>query len=49
LLAEYKYLAVAFLLAIIAVLVYLFRAPHEPRKIALPPAPVYVEPIDPRR
>jgi hypothetical protein len=49
LLAEYKYLAVAFLLAIIAVLVYLFRAPHEPSKIALPPAPVYVEPIDPRR
>jgi hypothetical protein len=49
LLAEHKYLALAFLLAIIAVLLYVFRAPHEPRKIALPPAPVYVEPIDPRR
>jgi hypothetical protein len=47
LLAEHKYLALAFLLAIIALLVYVFRAPHQPRKIALPPAPVYVEPIDP--
>ncbi|MGO9950424.1 MAG: hypothetical protein ACLPWG_26735 [Steroidobacteraceae bacterium] len=48
LLAEHKYLALAFLLVIIAVLVYVFRAPREPRKIAAPPAPVYVEPIAPR-
>jgi hypothetical protein len=48
LLAEHKYLAIAFLLAIIAASVYLFRAPREPRKISLPPAPVYIEPINPR-
>jgi len=48
LLADHKYLALAFLLAIVALLVYVFRAPREPRKIALPPAPVYIEPIAPR-
>jgi hypothetical protein len=41
-------LAVIFLLAIIAASLYLLRAPQEPRKIALPPAPVYVEPLEPR-
>jgi hypothetical protein len=49
LLADHKYLALAFLLAIIAVSVYVFTAPRAPRKIALPTTPVYVEPIDPRR
>jgi hypothetical protein len=50
LLADHKYLGLVFLLAIIAVLVYAFRAPRAPRKIALPPAPapVYNEPIAPR-
>ncbi|HMD28479.1 MAG TPA: hypothetical protein VKH13_07920 [Steroidobacteraceae bacterium] len=48
LLAEHKYLALAFLLVIIAVLVYVFGAPRAPAKIAPPPAPVYVEPLDPR-
>jgi hypothetical protein len=47
-LAEHKYLGLVFLLAIIAVLVYVFRAPRAPRRIVLPPAPVYVEPIQPR-
>jgi hypothetical protein len=47
LLADHKYLAIGFLLAIIAVAVYVFMAPRAPRKIAPPPAPVYVEPIDP--
>jgi len=47
-LAEHKYLAIAFLLAVIAGSVYFFRAPREARKIALPPSPVYVEPIGPR-
>lgn len=47
LLADHKYLALAFLLAIIVVMVYVFRAPRAPRKIAPPPAPVYVEPIAP--
>jgi hypothetical protein len=48
LLAEHKYLAIVFLLAIIAASLYLLRAPREPRKIALPPSPVYVEPVNPR-
>jgi hypothetical protein len=48
LLAEHKYLAIVFLLAIIAASLYLLRAPPEPRKLSLPPSPVYVEPINPR-
>jgi hypothetical protein len=48
LLAEHKYLAVVFLLAIIAASLYLLSAPHQPRAIALPPSPVYVEPLNPR-
>jgi hypothetical protein len=47
LLADHKYLAIAFLLAIVAMAVYVFGAPREPRKIAPPPSPVYVEPIEP--
>ncbi len=45
LLAEHKYLALVFLLAIIAASAYLLRAPREPRRSTQPPAPVYVEPI----
>jgi hypothetical protein len=46
LLADYKYLAIAFLLALIAVSVYLIRAPHNPIKIEPPaPPPVYIEPL----
>jgi hypothetical protein len=48
-LAEYKYLAIVFVLIIIAVSVYLIRAPHKPLKIdPPPPPPVYVEPIPQR-
>jgi hypothetical protein len=48
LLAEHKYLAIVFLLAIVLVAVYIFRVPRAPRKITLPPSPVYVEPLEPR-
>jgi hypothetical protein len=41
--AEHKYLALIFVLAIIAASVYLFRAPHKP--LTIEPPPVYVEPI----
>jgi hypothetical protein len=45
-LAEHKYLAILFILAIITASVYLFKAPHKPMKIEPPPPPpVYVEPI----
>jgi hypothetical protein len=47
--ADYKYLAIAFVLIIIAVSVYLIRAPHKPLKIdPPPPPPVYIEPIPQR-
>jgi len=45
-LADYKYLAIAFLLAIVAGTVYLIRAPRKPLTIEPPPAPpVYVVPL----
>jgi hypothetical protein len=44
-LAEHKYLALAFLLLIIAGSVYLYRAPHKALKIEPAAAPVYIEPI----
>jgi hypothetical protein len=44
-LVEHKYLALAFLLLIIAGSVYLYRAPHKTLKIEPAAAPVYVEPI----
>jgi hypothetical protein len=44
-LAEHKYLALGFLLLIIAGAVYLYRAPHRELKIEPAAAPVYVEPI----
>jgi hypothetical protein len=45
-LAEHKYLAILFILAIITASVYLFKVPHKPMKIEPPPPPpVYVEPI----
>ena len=44
-LAEHKYLAVGFLLLIIAGAVYLYRAPHRALKIEPAATPVYVEPI----
>ena len=47
LLWEYRYLAIFFVIAIIAGSVYIFRAPHNAPKIEPRPAspPVYVEPI----
>jgi hypothetical protein len=45
-LADYKYLAIAFLAIIIAGSVYLIRAPRKPIKIdPPPPPPVYVVPL----
>jgi hypothetical protein len=44
-LAEHKYLALVFLLLIIAASVYLYRAPRKPLKIEPAATPVYVEPI----
>jgi hypothetical protein len=47
--AEHKYLAIIFVLAIVAASVYLFRAPHKPLTIEPPaPPPVYIEPIPQR-
>jgi hypothetical protein len=45
-LAQYKYLAIAFALVIIAAAVYLARAPHKP--LTIEPPPVYVEPLPER-
>jgi len=47
LLWEYRYLAIFFVIAIIAGAVYIFRAPHKQPEIGPPPSsePVYVEPI----
>jgi hypothetical protein len=48
-LAEHKYLAIVFILLIVAASVYLIRAPRKPLKIdPPPPPPVYVEPIPAR-
>ena len=48
-LAQYKYLAIAFGLVIIAAAVYLARAPHKPLTIEPPPPPpVYIEAIPER-
>ena len=44
--AEHKYLAIIFVLAIVAASVYLFKAPHKPLKIE--PPPVYIETIPER-
>jgi len=45
-LAEHKYLAILFVLVILAATVYLFRAPRKPLKLdPPPPPPVYIEPI----
>jgi hypothetical protein len=47
--AEHKYLAIIFVLAIVAASVYLVRAPHKPLTIEPPPPPpVYIEPIPQR-
>jgi hypothetical protein len=47
--AEHKFLAIAFILVLIGVTVYLIRAPHRPLIITPPPAPpVYIEPIGPK-
>jgi len=49
LLAQYKYLAIAFALVIIAASVYLVKAPHKPLTIEPPPPPpVYIEPLPER-
>jgi len=45
-LAQYKYLAIVFVLVLIAAGVYLARAPHKP--LTIEPPPVYVEPIPER-
>jgi hypothetical protein len=44
--AEHKYLTIIFVLAIIAALVFLIRAPHKP--LTIEPPPVYIEPIPQR-
>ena len=45
-LEEHKYLAILFVLVVVAASVYLFRAPRKPLKLEPPPAPpVYIEPI----
>jgi hypothetical protein len=45
-LAEHKYLAIVFVLALIAAAVYLFRAPHKTLTIEPPPPPpIYIEAI----
>ncbi len=41
--ADYKYLALLFVLLIVAGSVYLIRAPHKP--LTIEPPPVYIEPI----
>jgi hypothetical protein len=46
--AEHKYLAIIFVLAIVAASVYLFKVPHKPLSIEPPPPPVYIEPIPQR-
>jgi hypothetical protein len=46
LLAQYKYLAIVFVLVLIAAAVYLARAPHKP--LTIEPPPVYVEPLPER-
>jgi hypothetical protein len=44
--AQHKYLAIIFVLAIVAASVYLIKAPHKPLTIEPPPPPpVYIEPI----
>jgi hypothetical protein len=45
-LAQYKYLAIVFVLVLIAAAVYLARAPHKP--LTIEPPPVYVEPLPER-
>jgi hypothetical protein len=45
---EHRYLAIFFVIVIVAASVYLFRAPHRPLKIEPPVSPVYVEPIPER-
>jgi hypothetical protein len=45
-LAQYKYLAIVFVLMLIAAAVYLARAPHKP--LTIEPPPVYVEPLPER-
>ena len=48
-LAQYKYLAMVFVLLIVAASVYLARAPHKPLAIAPPPPPpVYIEALPER-
>jgi hypothetical protein len=44
--AEHRYLAIIFVLAIVAASVYLFRTPHKP--LTIEPPPIYVEPIPER-
>ncbi len=44
--AQYKYLAIVFVLLIVAAGVYLARAPHKPLTIA--PPPVYIEALPER-
>jgi hypothetical protein len=47
--AQYKYLAIVFVLLIVAAGVYLARAPHKPLTIAPPPPPpVYIEALPER-
>ena len=46
LLADYKYLAILFVLLIAAGSVYLIRAPHKP--LTIEPPPVYIEPVGSR-
>jgi hypothetical protein len=45
-LSQYKYLAIVFVLVLIAAAVYLARAPHKP--LTIEPPPVYIEPLPER-
>jgi len=45
-LARYKYLAIVFLLVLLAAAVYLARAPHKP--LTIEPPPVYIDPLPER-
>jgi hypothetical protein len=47
-LAEHKYLAIVFIVVIVAAAIYLIKAPRKPLTIEPPPPPpVYIEPITP--
>jgi hypothetical protein len=44
-LSRYKWLAIAFVVLIVAASIYLYKAPHKPLTIQPNPEPIYVEPL----